>query len=351
MYPSLMINKLNTVLNSLGIKGKCVNFEANRHMAFFDVALEPGTAVSKIENRTREIALGIRSKTSPIIKVMPEFGIVRLQVAMGDANTLFLGGALAGKQIPAVSSALLPFVLGETDEGETLWVDMSRNPHLLVAGGTGSGKSTLLHALIANCMVLQALDARDIRIFLSDPKGVEFRTYEKYATVVYNYDDTIAMLESLECQMESRFAKMAQLGIKSVEENPNLFPFFVVIIDEVADLMQQDKKTKTFENLVVRLAQKARAAGIYMTLATQRPSRDVLTGTIKANFPARISCKTASRIDSQVVLDMPGAEELLGRGDAILRNQQNDRVRFQVAYSTPEHAIELVEYFKKYTTN
>jgi DNA segregation ATPase FtsK/SpoIIIE, S-DNA-T family len=180
---------------------------------------------------------------------------------------------------------------------------------------------------------------------------VEFKAYNEHAVVVYNYADTVSMLKVLVSKMESRFEHMSELGIKSVEENPSLFPFVVVVIDEVADLMIQDKKTHIFETLVVRLAQKARAAGIYLVLATQRPSRDVLTGTIKANFPARIACKTSSRVDSQVVLDMPGAEELLGRGDAILRNQEYDRARFQVAFSTPERSIKLADYLKNRVAN
>ena len=149
------------------------------------------------------------------------------------------------------------------------------------------------------------------------------------------------MLEYLHRQMEDRYELLARHGVQQLAEKPGLFPQLLVVIDEVADLMLQDKTTRTkrFESLVVSLAQKCRAAGIYLVLATQRPSTDVLTGLIKANFPARISCKVATRVDSQVILDSPGAECLLGRGDAILQSPVNDRIRFQVAYTEAKNTV------------
>lgn len=335
------MEQINSILNGLKINGQCINHNQHRHLATYDIQLEPGTMVSRIERRTREIALGIRSVTPPIVKLMPKSGLIRLHVAMDQAAPLPLSG-LFGDNIP--EGQLLPVVLGETDEGQRLWVDLSEHPHTLVAGATGSGKSVFLRTVLANLAHLKSTGARDIEVYLVDPKVVEFNSYEKLnkliASVAYTYDKTLSMLKILRQKMEARYKAMAQYGIQSIKEMPYLFPQTVVIIDEVADLMLQDKKSHEFETGIVKLAQKARAAGIYLVLATQRPSKDVLTGLIKANFPARISCKVSSRVDSQVVLDSPGAESLLGRGDAILQSPIYDRVRFQAAFCEPEYVIE-----------
>jgi S-DNA-T family DNA segregation ATPase FtsK/SpoIIIE len=344
-----MIDKLNSILSGLRIDGRCVQARKHRHMAFYDVELAPGTKIRRLESNAREIAIGLRSKTTPIIKPMPELGVVRLQMATQDAAILPLTNLLSDVTIPPPTEMLLPVLMGETDEGNVLWMDMAKNPHALIAGGTGSGKSTLLHTLIANCVVMNAIGARSIELFLIDPKmGVEFAPYEDLATIAYDYDRTIAMLEYLFEQMENRYAYMRKVGIKSIEARPGMFPYIAVFIDEVAELMAVDKenKNKRFQLLLSRLAQKARAAGIYIVAATQRPSTDVVTGLIKANFPARIACRTSSKIDSQVVLDMPGAETLLGRGDAIFKNNSREATRFQVAYSTPEHTRYLNEYLR-----
>lgn len=344
--------QMNKVLRASKIEGECIGFKQHRHMAFFEIKLAPGASVSKIERSVREIALDIRSKTTPIVKLLPEQGIVRLQVATKDPETLPLEKLFDGAKL--YPNVMLPFVLGETDEGQQLWVDLSKHPHTLVAGGTGSGKSVFLHALIGNASLLNGIGARDIRVFLSDPKRVEFTRYDNPAmkgfvqNVAYDYEDTIAMLENLESAMEARYAMMASYGMTSLADSPAMFPQFVVIIDEVSDLMLQDKRIKLFENLVCRLAQKCRAAGIYLVLATQRPSVDVLTGVIKANFPARISCRVATKVDSIVIIDSPGAERLLGKGDAILQSPEKDGVRFQVAYT---EAKKVVEDFKLMTSN
>lgn len=337
-------DKLNAALVSLKIPGKCIRASKHRHLAFFDIALEPGAMVSKLERRTKEISLALRSKTLPIIKLLPEQGIVRLQVAISDADVIPVSDVLPNDILSERKTAL-PFVLGETDEGERLTIDFTKNPHILLAGGTGSGKSVALHTLIANAAHLQHSRARRIELFLCDPKRVEFVYYDTNACkklvqhVAYDYGATISMLELIVKHMEFRYAALAKDNLSNVSECLGRFPYIVVIIDEVADLMLQDKKIGKFQTLIVKLAQKARAAGIHLVLATQRPSVDVLTGLIKANFPARLSCKVASRVDSQVILDTTGAETLLGRGDAIFQNPIIDRVRLQIAYTDPRETV------------
>jgi S-DNA-T family DNA segregation ATPase FtsK/SpoIIIE len=324
--------KMNKVLTSLKLNAKCVHAEQNRHLAFFDLQLDNSTRVRKIEMFNREISLGLKSKTQPIIQTLSDKGVVRVKVAMGDSKVLPLDHLLSKNVMP---SGILPTLLGETDTGTPLWMDMSKNPHLLIAGTTGSGKSTLLHVIIENL-----INRDDTFLYLIDPKqGVEFGLYEKYKNtkVICEYNDVLKNLQDLKNLMEKRFLKLKQLGLKSIEENPFVFNKYIVIIDEVSDIMLNDSSRKNpnknmFETLLVALAQKARAAGIYLVCATQRPSVDVLTGLIKANFPARISCKVNSAVDSKVILDSVGAESLLGRGDAILSNVTNGNIRFQSAF-------------------
>jgi S-DNA-T family DNA segregation ATPase FtsK/SpoIIIE len=342
---------MNRILAQLKMRGRCVRADFYRHLAFYDIKLEPGASVRKFETKAREIALGLQCKTVPIVKTIPELGIVRLHVATRDADPVPLWELYSNESVPGTEDMLLPLLLGENDQGDKMWVDMARNPHLLVAGSTGSGKTVLLHNIINNAAILDALGIRPMEVYLVDPKGVEFPVYEDLRfvmTVTQEYDHTLAIMEDLLVEMESRYKTLRERGRRSVEQAPLLFPSILLIIDEVAELMLQDKgKGKgRFHDMIVKLAQKARAVGIYLVLATQRPSTDVLTGLIKANCPGRIACKTASQQDSRVILDMNGAESLLGRGDAVLCNMDYNRIRFQVAFADPD---EIVEFYKHYT--
>ena len=342
-------NEMNGVLGSLGIDGNCVRAEAHRHLAVYDIRLACRPAVlGKLERNAKSIALGIKSHTIPIMRLVPNEGIVRLQVALGMAQPVPLMNLFLNEVIP--ENMVFPMLLGESDEGRKLWMDMHNNPHLLISGSTGSGKSTLLHTIISNALVLHAIRERNVWIFLNDPKRIEFQEYNipeltgngknGIIEIASSYEETLNQLEALSSMMERRYIKMGELGIRSVEEDPRALPLALCIIDEVADLMIQDKGRK-LETLLVKLAQKGRAAGLFMVLATQRPSVDIITGLIKANFPGRIACRTASRKDSEVILDRPGAETLLGRGDAVLQNMHFASVRFQVAHINPSESIDL----------
>ena len=353
-----MINQMNSVLKELALPGTCVRAKSHRHLAFFDVKLEKtGRSVPTVNQflkRTQEIGLKLQSEKAPIIRPLSSEGVLRLRVAMktADLPTLMEEACVTklwgDEAIPSADEMILPFVLGETDEGEKLWVDFAQHPHTLVAGATSSGKSTLLHNLIQNALMLKAVGARDIDLYLVDPKRVEFNKYEGLAQIDTEYFDVIDTLRELVEFMESRYAVMAKCGVQSVEQRPDAFSSKLVIIDEVSFLMGQDKGKGRgeFQRLLITLAQKARAAGIYLVVATQRPSVGIITGDIKANFPARIACKTATQADSRVVLDMNGAEELLGRGDAILCNMKIDQVRFQVAYAEPEETVRVYNWLK-----
>lgn len=332
-----MIETLNSTLQSLNLDAKCVAATEHRHFAFYDVKLGTKCPMTKISSRAREIALNLHSQSDPIIKLLRKEGLVRLQLVTGDPKPLPLLDLLKKHPKP---EGILPFLLGETDDGQVLWNDMAQNPHMLIAGSTGSGKSVLLHNLIAN-----AINVGNVKLFLVDPKGVEFSAYASpemtslVTQVVYDYAAVLEMLESIIHIMDERYEMLKELGIQNIEQAPKLFKPILVIIDEVSELMLKDGKGKRFENLILKLAQKSRAAGIYLVLATQHPSVKVLTGLIKANFAARMACKVSSRTDSQVVLDHPGAELLIGRGDAIIKNMAHDLVRLQVAYIDTKSVI------------
>lgn len=332
------VELLNSALNGLRIDAVCVDASEHRHFAFYKIKLGARAQFSQLERRSREIALKLQSKSDPIFKVLREEGLIRLQVVTCEPKALPLIDLFATN--PVRPKGILPMLLGETDDGKLLWTDMANNPHMLVAGSTGSGKSVLLHNLIAN-----AINLKNVRVFLVDPKGVEFASYASAELnsivnqVVYDYAGTIEMLENLVELMEDRYEQLRVLGAQSIESYTDLFDPILVIIDEVSDLMMKDGKDKKFEKLIIQLAQKSRAAGIFLVLATQHPSVKVLTGLIKANFEARLSCKVSSRVDSQVILDTQGAECLVGRGDAIIRNRDHEMVRFQVAFVDTKSVI------------
>jgi len=327
-----LTNNLNKALFGLKINAKCVSVRQNRHMAFCDLKLDDGCKVKKIENCAPEIALAIGSKTEPIVKSIPSKGIVRLHVVMSSPEVLPFDNIYSSDEVNP--NALLPFLLGETDDGRKLWTDFAKNPHTLIAGSTGSGKSVLLHTIIKNVFRLNETGDFNIRLVLVDPKSVEFSKYRGAKNVDHiatKYNETISILQWLEEIMERTYESFTAAGVNSVEELQKDYPKYFLIIDEVADLMLQDKSSHKFERLLCRLAAKSRSCGIFICISTQRPSVDIITGSLKANFPARIACKVASKMDSRVVMDRVCAENLAARGDCIIHNYENDFVRFQAA--------------------
>jgi S-DNA-T family DNA segregation ATPase FtsK/SpoIIIE len=215
-------------------------------------------------------------------------------------------------------------LLGQTSSHTNIWMDLSDNPHMIVSGTTGSGKSILLHNIIAN-----VLDANKSIIELVDPKNIEFYEYEKLShrdiNVCYSYDDALSLLNRLIVTMEKRYELMRS-GRKG-------FPPVLLIIDELADLIIQDGRDKLFFKGLCKLAQKCRAANMSIILSTQRPAVSVISGAIKANFPARIACRVTNKTDSRVILDCGGAEKLIGKGDALLKDSYRQLERFQIAYT------------------
>jgi S-DNA-T family DNA segregation ATPase FtsK/SpoIIIE len=321
--------QFNHILNSFNIKATCLSAHQVDNYIYYDLKLHPRAKVKEIQKYSDEISLALRKPSKPSVRVLHELGVVRVEFATPREKPLRLFDILTNEDVPEGGLVCL---LGQTVDGGKVWVDLLDNPHCLVAGTTGSGKSTLLHNIIAN-----VFNYNDADLYLIDPKRIEFGQYEgiRNTQVYYTYNDTVEFLSNMIDIMEDRYNK-----IRAGWDTQDLKPILIVI-DEFADLIMQDKGDLFFEKLC-RLAAKCRAARMSIIISTQRPSVNVVNGAIKANFPARIACKVASHVDSKVIMDTVGAENLLGKGDAFLRDNSRNMERFQVAYTD---ATEVVRYF------
>lgn len=324
---------MNSVLTSFKVRASCTNHVKVRNLSIYDLTLRAGARVKDVEKFSQEIAISLRAKSTPLLKAMPELGIVRLQVVDSDPERIDFVKRLNEQVRP---KGVLPFYIGETCEGKPMWFDMHTAPHLLIAGTTGSGKSTLLHTLVGN-----AIRFPNLEIHLVDTKQVEFSQYAELnhsdLTIDRTYNEFLTRLEYLVVEMEERYNYLQSKGLPSnYFSNPECpHPYSIVIIDEFADLIMQDQDGTMYDT-ICKLAQKGRAAGIHLVIATQRPSADILKGALKANFPARIACRVSTRVDSQVILDTPGAQLLLGKGDGLAKIGDYDMQRFQIAYASSD---------------
>lgn len=331
---------MQIILNQLKIKADVVDIEDNGTMTKFYLRLHPGAKVSRIENCATEIALGLKAYSKPIVRVITEKGLVALELLTKPIDLIKFTDIVASE-----GDQELPLVLGRAHSGRDLIADLSVMPHLLIAGTTGSGKSVLLHSILASLILSNV----SVKLALIDPKKVELSYYSDIKQLMYpvvtDPDDALDVLNDLVDEMENRFKIMARHSVNHINELDKKLPYVVVVIDEFSDLMHTAKKE--FQKKLCMLAQKSRACGIHIIIATQRPSVDVVTGLIKANFPARISCRVSSLTDSRVILGCSGAEKLLGKGDALLSSVGYDMVRFQGAYISPEEIQNLCEQYKR----
>lgn len=333
---------MQNILDSLKLKAQVVDIQQNGSMTKYFLHLHPGARVSKIERCATEIALAAKAYSVPIIRAIPEEGLVSVEMLTESPNNVSFN-SLREKLYSSDDS--LPIILGKTQDGEDLVADISIMPHLLIAGTTGSGKSIMLHSILSSLIESTA----DVKLALIDPKKVEFSHYENINQLMYpvvtEAEDALDILTDLVGEMEHRFKLMSKASVTSIDaynrKRKNKWPYVVLVIDEFSDLMHSSKKM--FQKKLCMLAQKSRACGIHIVIATQRPSVDVVTGLIKANFPARISCRVASSSDSRVVLGCNGAEKLLGKGDALIKSLGYDLVRFQGAFIDTEEVNEICE--------
>lgn len=325
-----MEQELNNILKAFKIKAECVSHEKVRNVSIYNLSLAPGTRVQTLQKYSQEMALALCARSQLNFKPITANGIVQVEVVDDSPSKISLLSELSRTSPP--QDSLLPVFLGSSINGKDMWTDLSKNPHMLIAGTTGSGKSVLLHTIITNILLMSYAHT-----FVIDTKDLEFVYYtKKFKNIsIYNtYQLACDVLEYLIEEMEIRYSLLRDNKRVASDFQP-----YVLVIDEFADLIMQDKEDKLYD-LLCRLTQKCRAARIYCVVATQRPSVDILRGAIKANLPARIACKVATKTDSRVILDKNGAELLIGNGDAIISNYDHDYVRFQAAFTDPKEVVD-----------
>jgi S-DNA-T family DNA segregation ATPase FtsK/SpoIIIE len=311
-------------LQSFDIPAKIVGRNAGPVVTQYEVQPAPHVKVSRIEGLADDLAMALAARSLRIEAPIPGKSAVGIEVPNQDFNIVTLRGILESVDLAGSGTSRLTFALGRDVAGHAQAVDLAKMPHLLIAGATGSGKSVMVNALITSLLCNSTPD--DVRMILMDLKRVELASYNGLphllVPVITEPDRAKAALKWAVNEMEGRYRRFAGATARNIRgynetraDPADRMPYIVIIIDELADLMMREGKN--VEDPVVRLAQKARATGIHMVLATQRPSVNVVTGLIKANFPSRIAFAMASQIDSRTILDSPGAEDLIGRGDML----------------------------------
>jgi S-DNA-T family DNA segregation ATPase FtsK/SpoIIIE len=355
---------IEDTLVSFGAPAKVV--EINRGPTITQFGVEPGFAdtrggkttrikVSKIAALSDDIALALAASSIRIQAPVPGKGFVGIEVPNAEVSLVGLKD-IVDSEIFREKKSPLRIALGMDVSGRPAVADLGRMPHLLIAGTTGSGKSVCVNSILACYLLNNTPD--DLRMLLVDPKRVELTSYNGIphllAPVVVELDRVVGALQWVTREMDERYRKFSKAGVRNLEEFnrgaaarlERPLPVWVVVIDELADLMLM--APDEVERILTRIGQLSRATGIHMIIATQRPSVDVLTGLIKANIPARIAFAVASQIDSRVILDQPGAEKLLGRGDMLFQSPDSpSMVRLQGAYVSEPELIRLVQYWRQ----
>lgn len=346
---------LEEKLARFGIAGKVVSIKTGPVVTLFEYQPEIDTKISKILALEDDLALALQAMSIRIIAPIPGRSVVGFEVANKHRSSVMLS-SLIHSQAFTRFDGYLPIVLGVDTIGEPVIVDLMTMPHLLVAGATGSGKSVGLNTMLVS--LLYKLKPSQMRLILVDPKRLEFASYSDIAhllfPIVTHMKDVVPILRWVVQTMEERYSTMAEVGVRHVldyqekaaqEIDLEPMPFIVVMIDEFSDLMMTTGKD--VEELIARIAQMARAAGIHMIIATQRPSVDVITGLIKVNFPSRVAFRVTSKVDSRTILDTGGAEKLLGKGDLLFLHAHAQLARAHGAYISDQEIRDLVTYIRE----
>lgn len=344
-------------LERFGIKGKIVSITQGPVVTLFEYQPSIDTKISTIVAREDDLALALQALSLRIIAPIPGRSVIGFEVAHAKRRPVFFYNLLKSSAFSTNTNSL-PLILGKDTLGNDVVIDLTAMPHLLVAGSTGSGKSVGLHTMIMSLLCSKTPD--EIKFILIDPKRLEFAAYADIAHLLFPIVTEPAraslVLKWAVATMEDRYAAMAQCGVRNAAEynsrlqpgDENYFPSIIIIIDELADLMMT--AGKDVENLIARLAQMARAAGIHLIVATQRPSVDVITGLIKVNFPSRIAYKVTSKVDSRTILDNMGAEKLLGKGDMLFLDAKGMLTRVHGAFVTDTEISLTVAHIKAQRT-
>jgi DNA segregation ATPase FtsK/SpoIIIE, S-DNA-T family len=318
----------------------------------YEVQPAPHVKVSRIEGLADDLAMALAARTLRIEAPIPGKSAVGIEIPNQDFNVVTLRGIL--ESLDFSTGSKLTFALGRDVAGRAQAVDLAKMPHLLIAGATGSGKSVMVNALITSLLCNASPD--DIRMILIDLKRVELAAYNGLphlmVPVITEPERAKAALKWAVNEMENRYRRFAGATARNIRgyndsraDPEDRMPYIVLVVDELADLMMREGKH--VEDPIVRLAQKARATGIHMVLATQRPSVNVVTGLIKANFPSRIAFAMASQIDSRTILDAPGAEDLIGRGDMLYQPSDLPRpMRLQGVFVSDHEIGRVTDHWK-----
>lgn len=340
---------LEETLLEFGVNARVADIERGPAITRYELEPAPGVKVQKITNLTDDIALAMKAAVVRIVAPIPGKNRVGIEVPNADSAAVFLKDVLSTSQFQS-SDSRLTLSLGKDIAGTPIIADLAEMPHLLIAGTTGSGKTVCVNGIIMSMLLNASPD--DVKFVMIDPKMVELAQYNDIphllCPVVTDTKKASGALNWVVAEMESRYRKLSKEGVRNIKtynaKGGNM-PYIVVIIDELADLMQVS--AKAVESSITRIAQLSRAVGIHMILATQRPSVDVITGVIKANFPARISFKVASKIDSRTVLDMNGAESLLGKGDMLFIQPGDAKpTRGQCSFVKDEEINKVIQFIK-----
>jgi S-DNA-T family DNA segregation ATPase FtsK/SpoIIIE len=345
--------KLVETLGHFGVEAKIVGIVSGPHVSRYELRLAPGTKVKKVTELSNDLAYALASTDIRILAPIPGKQAVGVEVPNARRRIVRLGDIYSPR--PEKTSPLVAW-LGKGIDGNPVWTDLAKMPHVLVAGTTGSGKSGCVNAILSS--ILMQASPNDVRLVLVDPKQVELNHYENVphllTPVVTSPRLAANVLANLIGEMESRYGIMGQARCRNLAElnrarakagEPPL-PHILCVIDELADLMMVSPAE--VEDSIIRLAQKSRATGIHLVLATQRPSTDIITGTIKVNIPARIAFAVSSQTDSRVILDQGGAEALLGQGDMLFRGAGTSKLqRIQGAFVTEEETARITNHWAK----
>ena len=349
-------NKLEETLSNFGVEAKVVQVTKGPSVTRFELQPSPGVKVSKIVNLQDDIALGLAANGVRMEAPIPGKAAIGIEVPNKKQSPVFLREVLDSKEFTSTNKNLA-FALGKDITGKCIVGDLSKMPHMLIAGATGSGKSVCINSLIIS--LLYKYSPEQVKLLMVDPKVVELSVYNGIPhlliPVVTDPKKAAGALNWAVNEMNKRYNLFSQMKVKNIGSYNNLFekgeiqeklPYIVIIVDELADLMMACPND--VEDYICRLAQMARAAGMHLIIATQRPSVDVITGVIKANIPSRVSFAVSSGTDSRTILDQVGAEKLLGRGDMLYYPiGENKPVRVQGAFISEEEVENVVEFIKQ----
>lgn len=362
-------DKIVTTLRNYGIEVESVKATVGPTITLYEIVPQAGTRISKIRNLESDIMLSLKATGIRIIAPIPGKGTIGIEVPNENPQIVSMHSVIASKKFQEEEKFVLPVALGRTITNEVFMFDLAKTPHLLVAGATGQGKSVGLNAIITS--LLYKKHPSELKFVLIDPKMVEFNIYaslEKHymakmpdqdSVIITDSTKVIQTLNSLVIEMEDRYKLLMAAHCRNIIEynekfvnrqlNPEkghrFLPYIVIVIDEFGDFIMV--AGKEVETPIARIAQKARAVGMHMILATQRPSVNIITGVIKANVPGRIAFRVSSMIDSRTILDASGANQLVGKGDLLYLGGGNDLVRVQCAFVDTPEVEKIVEHVSK----